>query len=359
MRKNRKTQEQFEKEVVEKSDGKIKSLGKYSNNNTKTEFLCNECGFIWSASPRTVICAGTGCPVCAKTRKNNKIKLTNEEFAERLHAMHPEIIFIGDYIDNETKMEFECSICGYKWVSTPHSVLRKNRGCNNCKSLKRLENLFGENPREFLYTRYVVEKRTIRQLAVEIYGDINNMSSVNRWLKKFNIPLRHGSEAIKVQWIDNEERRELSRNLAKNNLQSEASVRKSRETQSTSEYREGASERKKGENNPMYGVIRENNVLWNPDITDEQRVLQRKTYLDARFKKGVKARDSNTCKICGETKGTIVAHHLMSYTEYPEFRYDIDNGVTLCEKCHIDFHEKFGWGKTTKEDFEAHLKTIK
>lgn len=358
MRKNTKTQDRFEKEVIEKSGGKIKPLGEYSNNNTKTKFLCNQCGFIWDALPRTIICAGSGCPECAKKIKNSKIKLTDKEFTERLHAIHPEVDPVGGYVGNDTKMNFKCNVCGHEWEATPHAAKRKESGCVNCKSLNHMQNLFGENPKEFLYQRYVNEKATIRQLAVEIYGNVKCATSVNGWLKKFNIPLRHGSEAVKMQWIDNEERRELSRDLAKTHLLSEESVKKAREAQSTPEYREIASERKKGENNPMYGVIREDNVLWNPDITDEQRVAQRKTYLDARFKKGVKARDGNKCTICGESKGTIVAHHLMSYIEHPEFRYDIDNGVTLCEKCHVSFHQKYGWKKTTKEDFEEYLKTI-
>lgn len=261
-----------------------------------------------------------------------------------------------------------CDNCGKTIQKIYKEVVRsENHSCNKkCagqlrekQELLKFKERVNCDPKEFLHQRYVNEKATIRQLAVEIYGNVKCATSVNGWLKKFNIPLRHGSEAVKTQWIDNEERRELSRSLAKKNLQSEESMKKAKEAQSTPEYREVASERKKGENNPMYGVIREDNVLWNPDITDEQRVAQRKTYLDARFKKGVKERDGNKCTVCGEYKGTIVAHHLMSYVEYPEFRYDIDNGVTLCEKCHISFHQKYGWGKTTKDDFDEYLNTIK
>jgi len=45
-------------------------------------------------------------------------------------------------------------------------------------------------------------------------------------------------------------------------------------------------------------------------------------------------RDDFTCWICGEKGGTLNAHHLFSWAKYPELRYHIPNGLTLCEDCH-------------------------
>lgn len=153
-----------------------------------------------------------------------------------------------------------CDNCGKVIKKTYKEVARcENDACDiKCtgqlrekQELLKFKERIGKDPRDFLYQRYVNEKATVRQLAVEIYGNKKCTASVCGWLKKFNIPTRHGSEAVKVQWIDNEERRELSRGLAKTHLLSEESVKKAREAQNTPEYRKGASERKKGENNPM------------------------------------------------------------------------------------------------------------
>ena len=53
-------------------------------------------------------------------------------------------------------------------------------------------------------------------------------------------------------------------------------------------------------------------------------------------------KDFYCCKIC-KSKEDINAHHLFGQKEYPDKRFDVDNGVTLCKKCHILVHKKYGY----------------
>jgi len=59
-----------------------------------------------------------------------------------------------------------------------------------------------------------------------------------------------------------------------------------------------------------------------------------------RWRREVYRRDNNTCQHCGATVG-LHAHHILSYNEYPELRFDIDNGITLCTVCHALEHPSF------------------
>ncbi len=86
----------------------------------------------------------------------------------------------------------------------------------------------------------------------------------------------------------------------------------------------------------------ENHHSWKGGITPEndkiRHSLEYKEWAESVYK-----RDKFTCQRCGVhcKRKDIVAHHIKPFADYPELRFDIDNGLTLCRACHIKEHK---WG---------------
>ena len=47
------------------------------------------------------------------------------------------------------------------------------------------------------------------------------------------------------------------------------------------------------------------------------------------------------CVICG-TRQNLEAHHVFKVNPYDEQYLDINNGITLCTRCHEEYHKKYG-----------------
>ena len=52
------------------------------------------------------------------------------------------------------------------------------------------------------------------------------------------------------------------------------------------------------------------------------------------WRKHVFNRDRYTCQKCGITNVPLEADHIFSFKLYPDLRFEILNGQTLCQKCH-------------------------
>lgn len=74
------------------------------------------------------------------------------------------------------------------------------------------------------------------------------------------------------------------------------------------------------------------NWAWKEDRST--LVKSEKKHLDGQYRdwmRAVKNRDGWKCKITnGDCSGRLEAHHILRWSEHPELRYEINNGITLC-----------------------------
>lgn len=80
-----------------------------------------------------------------------------------------------------------------------------------------------------------------------------------------------------------------------------------------------------------------NHFRWKGGTSKTERERQQTDI--ARWRKSVFTRDKYTCQHCGDRKN-LNAHHVKEWANFPDDRFDIANGLTLCESCHGKVHGK-------------------
>lgn len=58
------------------------------------------------------------------------------------------------------------------------------------------------------------------------------------------------------------------------------------------------------------------------------------------WRNSILERDGFVCQSCNQHGGDLNAHHILPYSQHPDFRAAIDNGITLCEDCHREIKGK-------------------
>ncbi len=99
-----------------------------------------------------------------------------------------------------------------------------------------------------------------------------------------------------------------------------------------------------------------NNPNYNPSKEEKEREEHRNIDGYNEWIRNVFERDKYTCQCCGDSKGgNLNAHHKYNYSEHKELRTDISNGITLCERCHVNFHKMYGYKNNTQEQIEEFI----
>lgn len=226
-------------------------------------------------------------------------------------------------------IKYECDYCHNVYETTYYKYMHKKEKQNKndcCGNIQCLET----KAQESFKMIYGVDN--CRQL------DFVNEKIKSTNLDKYGCENPFGNNEVKMKikqfYIDNFG--------VEHNMQIPNIVQKSKETcikkygcesyTQTAEYREKQS----GENSPVWKGDNAKHRRTDRDIPE---------YRD--WRKSVFGRDLYTCQCCGARNGNghyvrLEAHHIMNYNDYPEHRFDVNNGITLCQNCHIAFHSDYG-----------------
>lgn len=252
------------------------------------------------------------CPECMKHKKKTKDENGNLIFVE-IPYRNKEWLE-NEYITKGREAQDIADECGI-----------------NIRTLREWISMFGlttkqdkakELTKEVLYDLYRVQHKSSLEIA-KIYGITDG--AVLYWLKQYNIPSFSTSEAINFY------------------LYEKGGIEKVRETQSTMKNRIASSCRQRG-------IAIED---FDGFATTEQHMARNNTYYKE-WQRKVFERDNYTCQCCGKRGGNLNAHHLYNFSEYENLRYDVENGVTFCEECHLinypnSFHSIYGERNNTPE----------
>ena len=300
-------------------------------------------------------------------------------------------------------VEIECDYCGKKDLLFYYDVYRQMNGtvCNKiccsdekCKKEKasyiRRKNVDSQmnfkdtsfRDKDWLYDQYIIQDKSAEQISSETGLGLRTL---RKYINEFGLATKNGR---KTNHITKEELEELYLNqklttaeigkiydLGDNTVgillhkfdipiysqeermkyyyYEKGGLEKAREYASAMENRIASSCRQRG-----ISIEEFDGFL----TTENSRIRNSSKYFD--WRDDVFKRDNYTCQCCGQVGGKLNAHHKKNFAEYPELRFDVENGITLCFKCHstkseIGFHRLYGNRNNTEEQLNEYIKMRK
>jgi len=168
----------------------------------------------------------------------------------------------------------------------------------------------------------------------------------------------------KVKWAISKRTKEVMKNP---NIRKKISItHKGKHRSPDTEFKKGLKHSKEwkkrqskmvgGTNNPFYGKKHseeikkrlsqifsgKNNHFWKGGISPINKKLRRSLKF-RKWREAVFKRDNYICRICGFSSGNgkhidLHPHHVKFFSNFPNLRFDINNGITLCKNCHQKLH---------------------
>ena len=241
---------------------------------------------------------------------------------------------------SNVRVKCKCDYCGVEYDVSWYHFINSRKILNNDCCIN--PECTGKKASDILMIKYGVPNAA----SIESANDKRKQTN----LKKYGCENVFSNEQVKQKIYDTN----YERYGCKIPTQNPEIIKKAQETSlerygnihytKTREWRESHS----GENSPC----------WKGGISRERYERATVEYRD--WRNAIFQRDNYTCQICGIRGGVeINAHHIKNWRDNEADRYSIDNGICMCERCHLKFHSLYGKRNNNKEQLQEFIELFR
>ncbi len=285
-------------------------------------------------------------------------KLTYEYVKQYFEKQGCELIE-KDYKGDKTKMRYVCNCGGINEIS--FNNFQRGKRCKKCAGLEKhtfryIKEYFLKYDCELLETKYV-NNRT----KMEYICSCKNISKIrfSNFQRGQRCPKCGGTEKHTFKSVKQYFKDQGCELLEKNYKNSNRLM--SYKCSCGNKSKITFHRLKMGQRCRKCGIAKnsgKNHCNYNPNLTDEERLLKRDFKEYFYWRKRVFVRDNYTCQKCFQRGCRLNAHHIINYSTNKSLRLIDSNGITMCLSCHKQFHKKYGIKNNNQQQLDEFLATM-
>lgn len=202
---------QVKQEIYDLVGDEYELIGDYTGTNNKMTFIHNieSCNFQFLMTPHNFIQGGQRCPLCAKSKRREKITKTQKQYEKEIFDLYgDEYTVFGNYINNKEHIKMKHKNCGHYFDIIPSKMFYNVNPCPYCKRptkgeqkilnyldnniydytyQKKYKDLTGVNSGLLSYDFYIPQKN----ILIEYQGEYHDGTAGNQTNEEFIIQQEH------------------------------------------------------------------------------------------------------------------------------------------------------------------------
>lgn len=111
---------------------------------------------------------------------------------------------------------------------------------------------------------------------------------------------------------------------------------KGQDTSHDTRFKKGQVSARKGKHFPQ--IAGDKHYDWQGGISPESARIRHTIEMRV-WRETVMRRDNWMCQACSKRDSDLHAHHIQPFSKFPDLRFTIHNGITLCKPCHRYAHK--------------------